>query len=164
MSRLQEVPSVPRVYKGDSENTVYFAMELLTGEDMSKLRNRIRDANPTKLIPINIASYFARQMLRNLQDIHKHGFVHRDVKPSNFIRVNRKSNRFYTIDFGLAKMVITSDLLYCDFLLLVVFHFFSIMMNMDKFDHRQELLNSVELPSMHLHSLIMDCINVHEMI
>ncbi len=164
MSRLSDVSSIPRVYKSSIEGAEYFGMELLTGEDMSKLRNRIRDVNPTKLIPINIASYFARQMVGNLQEMHKRGYVHRDVKPSNFIRKNKKSNLFYTIDFGLAKMVNTLIVALKLSYLLKSFCFKSIVMKMEMFGNRRELLNFVVQPSMLPHLPIMVFINVQEMI
>jgi serine/threonine protein kinase len=72
---------------------------------MSKLRNAIRDETSARLVPTNIASYLAREMLNNLKDIHALGYVHRDVKPANFVRKNKKTNKFCTIDFGLAKLV-----------------------------------------------------------
>lgn len=46
----------------------------------------------------------ADQLLARLQFIHEQGFVHRDVKPDNFL-VGRGSTRHvvFVIDFGLAK-------------------------------------------------------------
>jgi len=46
----------------------------------------------------------ADQMLSNLEYIHFKNYVHRDVKPENFlIGAGKKSHIIYTIDFGLSK-------------------------------------------------------------
>jgi casein kinase 1 len=44
------------------------------------------------------------QMITRIEYIHSKGFVHRDVKPDNFLigRLNKKE-QIYIIDFGLAK-------------------------------------------------------------
>lgn len=98
--------SVPKFYANDVyQGQNYLIMELLTGEDMATLRNRIRSRNPTGLIPLPIAAYLARQMIYCLQQMHRKGYVHRDVKPSNFVRKTKTSSEFLTIDFGLAKQV-----------------------------------------------------------
>ena len=84
-------------------------MELLTGEDMATLRNRIRINHVEVtggLIPIPIASYLALQMLRCVHTMHSNGYVHRDIKPSNFVRKNKNSTEFCIIDFGITKQVI----------------------------------------------------------
>jgi serine/threonine protein kinase len=80
-------------------------MELLTGEDMSSLRDRVRVHSSSGLIPVEIASFLTRQMLRSLQAMHERGYVHRDVKASNFVRRSPTSTEFCMIDFGLAKSV-----------------------------------------------------------
>ncbi len=43
------------------------------------------------------------QMIARLQFLHNKNFIHRDVKPDNFlIGLGRKSNILYVIDFGLS--------------------------------------------------------------
>jgi serine/threonine protein kinase len=44
-------------------------------------------------------------MLRLLKDLHAMGYVHRDVKPSNFVREADESKYFKLIDFGVTKQV-----------------------------------------------------------
>jgi serine/threonine protein kinase len=83
----------------------YIVMELLTGEDMASIRNRIRSKSPTGLVPVIIASYLVRQMLLCVQEMHNKGYIHRDVKPSNFVRRDNQTTKFCIIDFGLAKQV-----------------------------------------------------------
>ncbi|XP_022873995.1 casein kinase 1-like protein 3 [Olea europaea var. sylvestris] len=46
----------------------------------------------------------ADQMITRIEFVHAKGFLHRDIKPDNFLMgLGRKSNQVYIIDFGLAK-------------------------------------------------------------
>uniref|UniRef100_A0A6N2NF03 non-specific serine/threonine protein kinase n=1 Tax=Salix viminalis TaxID=40686 RepID=A0A6N2NF03_SALVM len=46
----------------------------------------------------------ADQMIARIEYMHAKGFLHRDIKPDNFLMgLGRKANQVYVIDFGLAK-------------------------------------------------------------
>ncbi|KAL8128767.1 hypothetical protein V2J09_017922 [Rumex salicifolius] len=46
----------------------------------------------------------ADQMITRIEYSHSKGFLHRDIKPDNFLMgLGRKANQVYIIDFGLAK-------------------------------------------------------------
>ena len=46
----------------------------------------------------------ADQMIARFQYMHSRNYIHRDVKPENFvIGLRKKSNVLYIIDFGLSK-------------------------------------------------------------
>ena len=98
--------SVPNyIHSGHLGGKDYLIMELLGGEDMSKLRNRLRKNvhHTPSTIPFLIAVHCTKEILRLLRQLHSCGFVHRDVKPSNFVREKHDSNRFRMIDFGVTR-------------------------------------------------------------
>ncbi|KAK1315114.1 Casein kinase I isoform delta-like [Acorus calamus] len=46
----------------------------------------------------------AEQMINRIEFVHSKGYLHRDIKPDNFLMgLGRKANQVYIIDFGLAK-------------------------------------------------------------
>ncbi|KAG0454528.1 hypothetical protein HPP92_023820 [Vanilla planifolia] len=46
----------------------------------------------------------AVKIITRIEYVHSKGFLHRDIKPDNFLMgLGRKANQVYIIDFGLAK-------------------------------------------------------------
>jgi serine/threonine protein kinase len=80
-------------------------MDLLGGEDMSRLRNRARAASGVGLVTLPAAVYLAREMLSCVRGMHGKGYLHRDVKPANFVRREKEGTKFSMVDFGLARQV-----------------------------------------------------------
>ena len=90
----------PMIYwKGPFEQKFFaVAMELLgpSLEDLFNVCNR--------KFSIKTVIMVVDQMIARLQYLHSRNFIHRDVKPDNFlIGLGRKSNILYIIDFGLSK-------------------------------------------------------------
>ncbi|MCW8985163.1 MAG: serine/threonine-protein kinase, partial [Thermoanaerobaculales bacterium] len=74
--------------------TVFLAMELVEGEDLSERINR-------GAIPVEEAVAIALQIAEGLEAAHEQGIVHRDLKPAN-IKL-RPDGTVKVLDFGLAK-------------------------------------------------------------
>jgi serine/threonine-protein kinase len=89
-------PNIVSIYdRGEAEGTYYIAMEYLAGRSLKEL---IVSRGPT---PIRIAIDYTRQMLAALGFAHRHGIVHRDIKPHNV--VVDVDGRLKVTDFGIAR-------------------------------------------------------------
>src|SRR5215469_2975526 len=80
------------------DGSPYLVMELLDGESMSAMIQRLGGR-----APVSEVLAVAGQVLEVLQIAHKAGIVHRDIKPAN-IFVTR-GGYAKLLDFGLAKVV-----------------------------------------------------------
>ncbi|KAA6397116.1 MAG: putative protein serine/threonine kinase [Streblomastix strix] len=85
---------------GTFENYKLVVMQLL-GPSILSLVNRKR---PYQLSTLQLLK-FGQQSIQALKELHLAGFVHRDVKPDNFVIGNtiEKAGIIYLIDFGLSK-------------------------------------------------------------
>ena len=79
---------------GTGAGTVFLAMELVEGEDLSEKIKR----GP---VPVEEAVAIALQIAEALEAAHEQGIVHRDLKPAN-IKL-RPDGTVKVLDFGLAK-------------------------------------------------------------
>lgn len=85
---------------GQTNECVYFVMELLEGYVLADLIGRGRTLEPARMVPLAV------QIANGLHAAHVQGTIHRDVKPGNiFICPNREGQeRVKVLDFGLAKV------------------------------------------------------------
>jgi eukaryotic-like serine/threonine-protein kinase len=90
-------PNVTAIYDfGESDGTMFIAMEYVEGELLSKRLER-------GSLDIDLAIGIATQVCEALDEAHSLGIVHRDIKGSNVIvTVN---GLVKVLDFGLAKIV-----------------------------------------------------------
>jgi beta-lactam-binding protein with PASTA domain/predicted Ser/Thr protein kinase len=89
-------PNIVSIYdRGEAEGTYYIAMEYLDGRSLKEL---IVSRGPA---PILIAIDYARQILTAVRFAHRHGIVHRDIKPHNVL-VDAEG-RLKVTDFGIAR-------------------------------------------------------------
>lgn len=99
---LRETPGIPRIqfYGLDGVRNLYHAMVIeLLGPSLEDLFTFCGRRFTMKTVLM-----LADQMLWRLDFIHAKGFIHRDIKPDNFLMgIGRQCNRVFIIDFGLAK-------------------------------------------------------------
>ncbi|KAE9018274.1 hypothetical protein PR002_g13153 [Phytophthora rubi] len=112
LKSLQDCPYVCRYYyHGKHGDSTVLVMELL-GDSMSMLR-----MSPDSIhgVPLAKAVSVGLEMLDCIEAFHRHGYVHRDIKASNFAlsaipeRNTMKQARYYIIDFGLSRQHIGED-------------------------------------------------------
>jgi eukaryotic-like serine/threonine-protein kinase len=92
----------------DSRGEPYLSMEYIDGVDGYRLLRRLRQED--ELLPVGVAIYIAREVLRALESVHAArdplsggalGIVHRDVTPSNIYL--SKDGKVKLGDFGIAR-------------------------------------------------------------
>lgn len=100
---LQGGVGIPRIkWYGTEKDYNVLVMDLL-GPDLEGLFNLCSRHFTMKTILM-----LADQMIDRIECIHNKGFIHRDIKPDNFLMgIGRHSKVLFMIDFGLAKK-------YCD--------------------------------------------------
>ncbi len=90
---------IPRVRWFGEECDFYVLVHDLLGPSLEDLLNYCDRRFSLKTILL-----IADQAISRIAYIHSKGFLHRDIKPDNFLMgVGRHGNTLYTIDFGLAK-------------------------------------------------------------
>lgn len=85
---------------GRNDRFNYVVMSLV-GRNLAELRR----SQPRGMFTISTTIRLGRQILAAVENIHSVGFLHRDVKPSNFAmgRTSATSRIVYMLDFGLAR-------------------------------------------------------------
>ncbi|THG17733.1 hypothetical protein TEA_030149 [Camellia sinensis var. sinensis] len=95
---LAEVAShciVKLYYSFQDAEYLYLIMEYLPGGDMMTLL--IREDTLTE----NVAKFYIAQSVLAIESIHKHNYIHRDIKPDNLLL--DKNGHMKLSDFGLCK-------------------------------------------------------------
>lgn len=97
--KLLFLAGIPNVYwYGSQGNYNVLIMDLL-GPSLEDLFNSMK-----RKFTVKTMLMVCEQMLNRIEFIHNRGFIHRDVKPDNFLMgVGKKKHVVYAIDFGLAK-------------------------------------------------------------
>jgi len=102
LKEIQGGVGIPRIFKyKQGHNHNYLLMELL-GKSLDKLFSENDKSFSYKTI-----FQIGYQMVERIQYVHSKGYIHRDIKPGNFvIGRGEKSRIIYLIDFGLSKRYI----------------------------------------------------------
>ena len=99
LKAFQGWEGIPRVYKyrqGHKHN--YLIMELL-GKSLDRLFSDCK-----KQFSLKTIFQIGYQLIQRIELVHSKGYIHRDIKPGNFV-IGRGENSkvIYIIDFGLSK-------------------------------------------------------------
>ncbi len=101
-----EHENIVRVYEvGAVEGEPFFSMQYVDGQSLAELTAH------TPLAPQRAAALMM-PVARAVDEAHRRGILHRDLKPQNIL-VERQSGAPLVADFGLAKLLLTSDELTC---------------------------------------------------
>ncbi|KAI0488047.1 hypothetical protein KFK09_027871 [Dendrobium nobile] len=97
---LAEVAShciVKLYYSFQDADYLYLIMEYLPGGDMMTLLTR------EEILTENVARFYIAQSVLAIESIHKHNYIHRDIKPDNLLL--DKNGHLKLSDFGLCKPI-----------------------------------------------------------
>jgi WD40 repeat protein/predicted Ser/Thr protein kinase len=95
--RLEHEHLVPVYEAGEYNGRLYYAMRYVKGQGLHELARAGPLAGPA-------AAAYLEPAARAVHHAHRHGVLHRDLKPHNIL-VEAESGRPFVTDFGLAKVL-----------------------------------------------------------
>ncbi|CDK13567.1 Protein kinase domain-containing protein [Caenorhabditis elegans] len=89
--------------RGTVPNRFLFIVMPLYGENLYEL---MMNTNKDRKFSMATGLHLAEQTLAAIRDLHRNGFIHRDIKPSHFCigrEIDGQHHQVYLLDFGLCK-------------------------------------------------------------
>ncbi len=108
VTALLQSPNTVALYDfGESrDGTIYYVMELLNGVDLQTLVDRFGPLHPGRV------RNTITQVCESLEEAHRAGLVHRDIKPKNIFlsRLGLQHDFVKVLDFGLVRVPRQTDM------------------------------------------------------
>jgi casein kinase 1 len=102
LKEISDGEGIPRVYEFHEGNKHNYLMMQLLGKSLDKLFTEMK-----RHFSIKTVSMIGYQMIQRIEYVHSKGYIHRDIKPGNFlVGKNLDCKKLYIIDFGLSKKYI----------------------------------------------------------
>lgn len=100
IDKLDHPHIVKIIERGQYKQRFFIAMELLEGKT---LETKLAEDGP---IHLNVCLHIMKQITAALSLIHSNNVIHRDMKPSNIMLVNKNGDHHFVklLDFGVARM------------------------------------------------------------
>lgn len=109
LMKLSGISGIPNLrYYGVPDHNRYMVIDLL-GKSLQTISSEYK-----KSVPVEIVRIYAKQMVQIIQAVHEKGFVHRDIKPPNFMtglyrsenETENNTDKIFLIDFGMSRTYI----------------------------------------------------------
>ncbi|VDK49920.1 unnamed protein product [Gongylonema pulchrum] len=99
--RLQGRPHAPLMWGSGTERDLNYIVMQLLSTNVADLRKLC----PVRRLSSSTSGRIMQQAVAGLRDMHKVGYIHRDVKPANmcFGLTHKSSRRLIIVDYGLAR-------------------------------------------------------------
>ena len=94
---------IPKILSYGKTKNFRILIETLLGQSLCDIFKKYR----RKLSLYDIC-LIAIQVLERIELVHAHGYIHKDIKPDNFLIGKKDKNVIYIIDFGLSGKYISS--------------------------------------------------------
>lgn len=100
-------PNIVPIYEvGETDEFLFFTMQLIQGRPISQLISRIRRhvVPSRRFLPLKSTLTIMLRVLDALDHAHRQYVIHRDIKPAN-IMIEKDSGRPMITDFGIANLI-----------------------------------------------------------
>ncbi|KAL3990878.1 Protein kinase domain family protein [Acanthocheilonema viteae] len=107
LKKLDKSQHACKIYAAGKDENFYFLIMTLLSKSLSDLRKHC----PNQRFTLSTSVKLCMQCLEGIEDLHNVGFIHRDVKPSNFAMGRKPSviRTVFMLDFGLARQYCIMD-------------------------------------------------------
>jgi serine/threonine protein kinase len=97
--QLREIDRVPKIYRCELYNDQIYIMQTYLHQALypKKVTDRLA------ALPLDKRASLLRDVLLTLDQVHKVGYIHGDIKLENLMLESETSDVIYVIDFGLAR-------------------------------------------------------------